>query len=244
MTDIFTAPATAAAPAAATGSHPVPDANPLLAAALAYAVACHWEVIPGTSVRPGPDGVRCSCGAVRCPLPGAHPVSADWARAQHWSPPADGAEGTEDDADGETWLLRWWSRDPHAAVLLATGYALEVLEVPETVGFLALARLDRTGVATGPVAVSPIGRVSFYVAPGIASRLSAALRRIGYSSVGLDLRGLGPGRFTAAPPSRIGGAGPVLWVRGPDEIGTWLPDAEDLLPALAYACALERRPEL
>lgn len=43
----------------------------------------------------------------------------------------------------------------------------------------------------------------------------------------------------AAPPTRIGGHGAVQWARRPTPANRWLPDAEELISPLAYACGRE-----
>jgi hypothetical protein len=169
--------------------------------------------------------VRCSCGDAGCPLPGAHPEGPDWADRATLS----GAVARQ-----------LWGRRPEAAVLLPTGHGFDVVDVPETAGFLALARLDRLGVrdAAGPVVLSPDRRMRFLVAPGAVARVPRAVRGLGWAPEGLDLAVTGAGGWIAAPPTRYGARGPLQWVRPP--AGRRLPDAAALVPALAYACTRDR----
>ncbi|NYV78632.1 bifunctional DNA primase/polymerase, partial [Streptomyces sp. UH6] len=106
----------------------------MLEAAVEYAEERQWQVFPGVALETVEGVVRCSCGDPSCPLPGAHPESPDWTNQATLS----GAVAR-----------RLWDRRPDAAVLLPTGRGFDVLEVPETAGYLALARLDRLGAEPG-----------------------------------------------------------------------------------------------
>ncbi|MEV5597648.1 bifunctional DNA primase/polymerase [Streptomyces sp. NPDC052496] len=182
-----------------------------------------WDVVPGArAVRGGNGRTVCSCGADDCASPGAHPLAF-----------ADGlAAGAtlEDAADA-------WARTPGAAVLLPVGRTFDVLEVPEVAGRSALVRLERMGLPLGPVAATPTGRALFFVAPGAAAGLPGLLYRMGWDDAALDLRPRGPGDHITAPPSDLGGFGPVRWLRPPtlDTAGR-PPQARLLLGTLAYVC--------
>src|SRR5919112_881092 len=78
-------------------------------AALRYA-AHGWAVTPGACLR----GHRFACDRAGCPIMGCHPAFESW----------------EDDASTDAGqVTHWWRRRPHP-VLLATGGAFDVIEVP------------------------------------------------------------------------------------------------------------------
>lgn len=199
--------------------------RPLLDTAVAYADDRHWDVLPGAWLEALPGGApRCSCASPSCPAPGAHPTRADW--------PAQ--------ASGNTAAVRrMWHKTPHASVLLPTGRTFDALDVPETAGFLALARLERMELPVGPVISTPARRMVFLVLPGARIKVPALLRGLGWLPESLDLSARGDGDWVPAPPTRMGSGGPVRWVREPTELNRWLPDAEELLSQLAYACGRE-----
>lgn len=182
-----------------------------------------WAVVPGArAVRAVGRRTECSCGAAVCPAPGAHPLDASM------EVPA----GATLDEAGEA-----WSRVPGAAMLLPTGRRFDVIEVGEAVGRHALVRLERMGLPLGPVALAPHGRMWFFVAPGAAAELPELLYRMGWDDARLDLRGLGEGEHVTAPPSDLGGLGPVRWLRPPTLEGAGRPpQARLLLGTLAYVC--------
>ncbi|WP_330173396.1 bifunctional DNA primase/polymerase [Streptomyces sp. NBC_01498] len=177
-----------------------------------------WDVVPGARATAG----RCSCGAADCRAPGAHPLD----------PALEVRAGaTLDDA------ARTWSETPGAAVLLPVGRSFDILDVTETAGRRALVRLERMGLPLGPVAVTPTGRALFFVAPGAAAELPRLLYRMGWDDAGLDLRCLGAGDHVTAPPSDLGGLGPVRWLRPPvPDTAADPPRARLLLGTLAYVC--------
>ncbi|MEU3184500.1 bifunctional DNA primase/polymerase [Streptomyces sp. NPDC006923] len=193
----------------------------LLESAVRYAEDRHWDVFPGTWLEPVEGGEVCSCGRFDCALPGAHAARSDW--ASH-------ATGSGDTARG------LWSRYPRASILLPTGRAFDALDVPESAGFLALARMERMRMALGPVTCTPNRRMLFFVLPGGAPRVGGLLRRLGWTPMALDLFARGEGHYVAAPPTRIGKSGAVQWVRRPTPANRWLPDAGELISPLAYAC--------
>lgn len=182
-----------------------------------------WDVVPGARATRGAGGSRneCSCGEADCAAPGAHPLA--FASAVP-------AGATLDDAAAA------WEQVPGAAVLLPVGKSFDVLEVAEQAGRLALVRLERMGLPLGPATATPHGRAQFFVAPGAAEQLPQLLYRMGWDDADLDLRCLGPGDHITAPPSDLGGLGPVRWLRPPalDTAGN-PPHARLLLGTLAYA---------
>lgn len=172
------------------------------------------------------DGVpRCSCGERACTAPGAHPASTRWA-----------GEAT----GSATVARRLWAENPRASVLLPTGRTFDVVDVPESAGCLALARMERWQLSLGPIASSPEGRMLFFVLPGAAAKVPDLVRRLGWAPAALDLRTRGEGSWMAAPPTRVGTKGQVRWARHPTSVSRWLPDVETLLPPLAYACGREK----
>ncbi|MFJ9405558.1 bifunctional DNA primase/polymerase [Streptomyces sp. NPDC101393] len=182
-----------------------------------------WDVVPGArAVRAGGGRTECSCGAADCPSPGAHPLG-------HGLELAAGA--TLEKAAAA------WAETPGAAVLLPVGRSFDILDVPEAAGRCALARLERMGLPLGPVAATPTGRALFFVAPGAAADLPGLLYRTGWDDTGLDLRPLGDGDHITAPPSDLGGRGPMRWLRPPTlESAGCPPQARLLLGTLAYVC--------
>ncbi|MBO3676813.1 bifunctional DNA primase/polymerase [Streptomyces sp. NEAU-YJ-81] len=181
-----------------------------------------WDVVPGARAARSSGGGRneCSCGDHGCPSPGAHPLAFA---------PGVPAGATLDAAAAA------WEQVPGAAVLLPVGRSFDVLEVAEYAGGHALVRLERMGLPLGPVAVTPHGRAQFLVAPGAAAELPELLYRMGWDDADLDLRCLGPGDHITAPPSDLGGLGPVRWLRPPtlDTAGR-PPHARLVLGTLAY----------
>ncbi|WP_181007373.1 bifunctional DNA primase/polymerase [Streptomyces sp. SM1] len=197
----------------------------LLDAAVRYAEERHWDVVPGTWLEAA-DGVRgCSCGDAACPAPGAHPARPDWA-----------AQAT----GSATVVRRMWQQQPTASILLPTGRTFDAVSVPETAGFLALARMERMGLTLGPVTLTPDRRTEFFVLPGAAAKVPGLLRRLGWSLSSLDLTVRGEGDFVAGPPTRVGCRGAVQWACRPTAANRWLPDVEELIPSLAYACGRDR----
>ncbi|MGW8374406.1 bifunctional DNA primase/polymerase [Streptomyces sp. ODS28] len=193
--------------------------------AVRYAEERHWDVFPGTWLESVEGTARCSCGETGCPAPGAHPAG------RHWASEASGSVSA---------LRRLWAQHPHASVLLPTGRTFDAVDVPEGAGCLALARMRRLRLTQGPVTSTPDGRMLFFVLPGGAAKVPDLVRKLGWAPGMLDLRPLGEGGWLAAPPSRVGGRGSVQWACAPTAANRWLPDADELLPPLAYACGRER----
>ena len=125
-----------------------------------------------------------------CAAPGAHPAGPDWAGLATGSAAA---------------ARRMWSRQPGASVLLPAGRTFDALDVPEPAGFLALARMERMGLATGPVTRTPDRRMLFLALPGTAAEAPALVRQLGWDSAAIGLVGRGEGHYVAAPPTRVAG---------------------------------------
>lgn len=177
-----------------------------------------WAVAPGARAADG----ACSCGDGVCAAPGAHPLG--FAREV----PA-----------GATLTIaaNAWAETPGASMLLPVGRSFDVLDVAEAAGRRALVRMERMGLPVGPVTVTPTGRTQFFVAPGAAAGLPGLLYRMGWDDADLDLRALGPGSYITAPPSDLGGLGPVRWLRPPvPDTAVTPPQARLLLGTLAYIC--------
>ncbi|MEV7341599.1 bifunctional DNA primase/polymerase [Streptomyces sp. NPDC093544] len=194
--------------------------------AVRYAEERHWDVFPGTWLE-AVDGVHhCSCGDAACPAPGAHPAREDWATQ---------ATGSA------TVARRLWAKHPTASILLPTGRTFDAIDVPETAGFLALARMERMELTLGPVTCTPDRRMHFFVLPGASAKVPDLVRKAGWPAASLDLVALGEGAYVAAPPTRFGSRGAVQWACRPTPANRWLPDAEELISPLAYACGREGR---
>ncbi|MFF4491724.1 bifunctional DNA primase/polymerase [Streptomyces sp. NPDC001544] len=207
------------------GQIPQQRGESLLETAVRYVEERHWEVVAGTWLE-AVDGVqRCSCGDAACPAPGAHPARPDWV-AQ---------------ATGSTTVARrMWQKQPTASILLPTGRTFDTLSVPETAGFLALARMERMELTLGPVTLAPDRRMHFFVLPGATVKIPELVRGLGWSPGSLNLVALGEGGYVAAPPTRFGSRGAVQWACRPTAANRWLPDAEELVSSLAYACGRDR----
>ncbi|GAA2149375.1 bifunctional DNA primase/polymerase [Kitasatospora kazusensis] len=202
-------------------------------AAAEYTGRWGWSVAVGSG-QGSPDGV-CGCAATRCAAPGLH-SAVDPAAAV--GPGAGfGPQAPE--------LRELWAVE--APVLLPAGRSFDVLDVPAQPGLQALVRLERMGTQVGPVLALPTGRLLFFVAAGTAQRLPELLYRMGWDDAALDLACHGEGSFVAAPPTVLGGLGPVRWLRRPSRDSAGCPpEARLLLGTLAYAChrSRERSAEL
>lgn len=206
------------------GTSPQAD-EPLLEAAVRYAEERHWDVHPGAWLVSEPGGPpRCSCGEPECPRPGAHPTDPDWLNHATGTPTA---------------IRNLWRGRPDASVLIPTGRAFDVLDVPEVAGCLALARMERMDIRLGPVCSTPDRRLQFLVLPGVSAKVPEMLRRLGWLPGSLDLAARGEGDYLVAPPSRTGVNGSVLWARPPSAENRWLPEADELIHPIAYACGRE-----
>jgi Bifunctional DNA primase/polymerase, N-terminal len=201
-----------------------------MAVAAAEYAALGWPVClgaypPGRPHRHGELLRACSCDRIGCPAPGAHPMSPAWQ-----------VQATADPALVERWWMAW----PQANVILATGRAFDVLDVPAAAGAAALAEMDRSAVRPGPVAISTGNRALFFV----ATRGTPADEDEWWSchldcepEVDAQVAGLRwhcRDSYVLAPPSRDGQALKAHWLRPPD--GRPLPDGLRLLGFLADAC--------
>ncbi|MGW5563242.1 bifunctional DNA primase/polymerase, partial [Streptomyces tendae] len=157
--------------------------------------------------------------------PGAHPAREDWA-----------AQAT----GSATGARRMWQKQQTASILLPTGRTFDAIDVPETAGFLALARMQRMELTLGPVTLAPDRRMRFFVLPGAGAKVPDLVRRLGWAPRALDLGVLGEGSYVAAPPTRFGSWGAVQWACRPTAANRWLPDVEELISPLAYACGRDR----
>ncbi|MFE1954169.1 bifunctional DNA primase/polymerase [Streptomyces sp. NPDC059524] len=215
-------------PVTPTGQIPPQRGESLLDTAVRYAEERHWDVFPGTWLEFEQGVQRCSCDDAACPTPGAHAARPDWATQATGS--ATGAR-------------RLWSKHPKASILLPTGRTFDAIDVPETAGFLALARMERMELTLGPVTCTPDRRMQFFVLPGATAKVPDLVRKLGWPPASLDLVTLGEGQYVAAPPTRFGSQGAVQWACRPTAANRWLPDADELVSPLAYACGREgRRP--
>jgi hypothetical protein len=212
-------------PATEAAQIPMQRGESLLETAVRYAEERHWDVFPGTWLEAVDGQQRCSCGNTLCDEPGAHPARADWATR---------ATGSA------TVVRRMWQKQPNASVLLPTGRTFDAICVPESAGFLALARMERMELTLGPVTLTPARRMQFFVLPGAAAKVPDLVRKLGWSPASMDLEALGEGGYVAAPPTRYGSRGAVQWVCRPTPANRWLPDAEELISPLAYACGRDR----
>ncbi|MGW7270380.1 bifunctional DNA primase/polymerase [Streptomyces sp. NPDC054864] len=198
----------------------------LLDTAVRYAEERHWDVFPGTWLESVEGAEICSCGDTACTTPGSHPAREDWATQSTGS---------------ATVARRLWSKQPKASILLPTGRTFDAIDVPETAGFLALARMERMELTLGPVTCTPDRRMQFFVLPGAAAKVPDLVRKLGWPPAAIDLVSLGEGAYVAAPPTRFGASGAVQWACRPTAANRWLPDAEEIISPLAYACGREAR---
>ncbi|GAA0813218.1 bifunctional DNA primase/polymerase [Spirilliplanes yamanashiensis] len=154
-----------------------------------------WPVIPGAYLA----GTRYVCGRAGCLTTGCHPALDGWDRA-----------GAADPAR----VAGWWRHRPHT-VLLATGTAFDVLDVPAQLGARALGAARLGALAVGPVAVTPVGRWMFLVRAG--DPLRPELEDC------LDVVRHGRGSWIPAPPNRAP-EGRVRWAVTPEQVRWRLPE--------------------
>ncbi|MBT8224191.1 MAG: bifunctional DNA primase/polymerase [Dactylosporangium sp.] len=170
-----------------------------------------WEVLPGAFL----SGPRFDCGRPGCPTTGCHPAVEDWeASVAH-------------DAAG---VAARWRRGPYA-VLLATGRAFDVLEVPERFGQSVIDRLPAAAIG-GPIAVAPEGRWMFLLRPGHALAAELTERP--------DIVLHGRGSWVPAPPTQQPN-GRVRWQLHPRRFGYRVADPL-LVQSLVIAALPRRRP--
>ncbi|GIF11713.1 bifunctional DNA primase/polymerase [Actinoplanes teichomyceticus] len=176
----------------------------------ARAYAGHgWAVAPGSYL----TGLRFECGRPGCSITGCHPAVESLAESATADPGR---------------VAGWWRRRPHN-VLLPTGDAFDVLEVPAALGRPVT---DSPAGAAGPVAVTAAGRWMFLVRPGCPLRDELDLR--------LDVVRHGRGSWIPAPPSRMA-EGPVRWAVPPTAVDWALPDPERVQEMLAGTARRARR---
>ena len=101
---------------------------------------------------------------------------------------------------------------------------------------------QNTARGTGPARRAEANQASFALGtpytllPGAAAKADDLVRRAGWNAASIGLRGIGEGGYVVAPPTRVGGVGAVQWARTPTTANRWLPEAEELIGPLAYAC--------
>jgi hypothetical protein len=140
-------------------------------------------------------------------------------------------------------IANWWQATPAANVILVTGRVFDVLDARADVGMTALARMERSGLRSGPVAISG-DRAHFF----IASRGAPADENEWWSchldcepEEVADVAGLRwhcRSSYVVAPPSRPGTEAPARWVRDPASYE--LPDGLRLLEMLSDVCEESR----
>lgn len=128
---------------------------------------------------------------------------------------------------------------PEATVILATGRVFDVLDVPAPVGMTALARMQRSDLRSGPVAITG-DRAHFFVrtrgAPADENEWWSCSLDCEPEDVA-DVTGLRwhcRGSYVVAPPSWTGNGVPSRWLRDPARYE--LPDGVRLLEVLADVC--------
>jgi hypothetical protein len=198
-------------------------------AAVRYALmgwpVCTGAFPPSSAQRPADAQRSCSCDRVGCPSPGTHPLSPAWQILATTDPAI---------------VARWWLTMPEANVILPTGRVFDVLDVPARVGIAALSRMERSGVRSGPVAISAGSRAHFFVrtrgAPADESEWWSCHLDCEPEEVA-DVSGLRwhcRDSYVIAPPSRYGSGTAARWLREP--ASHELPDGVRLLEVLADAC--------
>jgi hypothetical protein len=148
-----------------------------------------WLVVPGAALIDD----RYVCGPI-CPTVACHPAVDRWEAM---------ASSEASDVD------EWWANLPFS-VLLATGHAFDVIEVPARIG--AVAARSST---LGPVATTPTGRWMFFVQTGDSLRPELSAQ--------LDIVMHGAGSWIPAPPTRTPG-GRIRWETHPTVTDWQLPN--------------------
>ncbi|MER5701745.1 bifunctional DNA primase/polymerase [Micromonospora sp. NPDC002296] len=188
--------------------------------AVRYAVH-GWEVTPGACLARS----RFVCGRAGCPTVGCHPALEDWERAAS----TDAAR-----------VATWWRSRPYG-VLLPTGRAFDVLEVPAHLGrgVLDVVGNHPAGFGVrGPVVVTPTGRWMFLVRPGdpLRPELEHCFHVVRH----------GTGSWIPAPPTRLP-EGTVRWAVAPEQARWQLPDSylvQNVLVDALRATGVTLTPEL
>ncbi|MDA8369209.1 MAG: bifunctional DNA primase/polymerase [Nocardiopsaceae bacterium] len=202
------------------------NTHDMLGAALGYA-ALGWPVCRGAAPSTA-TGRSCDCDRLGCPDPAAHPVSQAW--------------GLEATTDADT-VRRWWEATPGANIILPTGRVFDVFDVPAGAGVMALARMGRAGVPTGPVAAVEAQRYLFFVATRSPAdedewwscHLDCVPESISDTP---GLRWHCRDSYVLGPPSRLPSGNHVAWIRAPrdSESPADLPDPIAVLDILSDAC--------
>ncbi|MDQ1037402.1 hypothetical protein QFZ75_003818 [Streptomyces sp. V3I8] len=189
----------------------------MLGAALTFATAWQWPVLPG--VAPDPQGrARCACPDPECTVPGAHPFDP-------------GLLAATTDERMARW---WWTNRPTAPIILATGGAAPcAVSLPAPAAARALTALDHMGMRLGPVIASPT-RWALLVKPYSLEQLGELLYAKDF--VPGSLRFHGEGGYVALPPSETGQGG-IRWERAPlpGSAAPWVPDVEAVVDAVVEA---------
>ncbi|MGC4979981.1 bifunctional DNA primase/polymerase [Streptomyces sp. DT193] len=189
----------------------------MLSAALTFATAWRWPVLPGVAADPQ-GRARCGCPDPECTVPGAHPFDPGLLAA------------TTD----ERMVRWWWTNRPSAPIVLATGGAAPcAVSLPALAAARALDALDRTGMRLGPVVASP-SRWAILVAPYSMEQLGELLYAKDF--VPGSLRFHGEGGYIALPPSETG-QGQIRWERAPlpGSAAPWVPGVEAVVDAVVEA---------
>jgi len=189
----------------------------MLGAALTFADAWRWPVLPGVAADPQ-GRARCGCPDPECSVPGAHPFDPGLLAA------------TTD----ERMVRWWWTNRPSAPIVLATGGGAPcAVSLPAVAAAGALDALDRTGMRLGPVVASP-SRWAILVAPYSMEQLGELLYAKDF--VPGSLRFHGEGGYVALPPSETG-EGEIRWERAPlpGSASPWVPDVEAVADAAVEA---------
>ncbi|MGW1063756.1 bifunctional DNA primase/polymerase [Streptomyces aureus] len=189
----------------------------MLGAALTFADAWRWPVLPGVAADPQ-GRARCGCPDPECSVPGAHPFDPGLLAA------------TTD----ERMVRWWWTNRPTAPIVLATGGGAPcAVSLPAVAAAGALDALDRTGMRLGPVVASP-SRWAILVAPYSMEQLGELLYAKDF--VPGSLRFHGTGGYIALPPSETG-EGQIRWERAPlpGSAAPWVPDVEAVVDAVVEA---------
>ncbi|MEW2161570.1 bifunctional DNA primase/polymerase [Streptomyces sp. NPDC007084] len=189
----------------------------ILSAALTFATAWQWPVLPGVAADPQ-GRARCGCPDPECTVPGAHPFDPGLLAA------------TTD----ERMVRWWWTNRPSAPIVLATGGGAPcAVSLPALAAARALDALDRTGMRLGPVVASPT-RWAILVAPYSMEQLGELLYAKDF--VPGSLRFHGDGGYIALPPSETG-QGQIRWERAPlpGSAAPWVPDVEAVVDAVVEA---------
>ncbi|MEU4168083.1 bifunctional DNA primase/polymerase [Streptomyces sp. NPDC026665] len=194
------------------------DGRPeMLSAALTFAAAWRWPVLPGVAADPQ-GRARCGCPDPECTVPGAHPFDPGLLAA------------TTD----ERMVRWWWTNRPSAPIVLATGGGAPcAVSLPAVAAARALDALDRTGMRLGPVVASP-SRWAILVAPYSMEQLGELLYAKDF--VPGSLRFHGDGGYIALPPSETG-QGQIRWERAPlpGSAAPWVPGVEAVVDAVVEA---------